>query len=193
MSKRQQDRRARRAEAAAASATTAVAQSVGTAAERTASAVSRAGTALELRTRTSAPAVGTAVGSAVDAAVDGAGTARELVGRWGSTAAGVAGELVETVQGLVEEPAVRGGAALHALRGIPVGPPAARRRWPWAVLAAVAGASAGAAVAVAVRRLSTTDAPGAQEPHELRAVVDVAPDAQPTRPASDPQTPASPA
>jgi hypothetical protein len=47
----------------------------------------------------------------------------------------------------------------------------------------------------AVRRLSGQDAADAQEPHELRAVVDVVPEGRPTgedRPAAG-ATPASPA
>ena len=47
-----------------------------------------------------------------------------------------------------------------------------RRRWPWALLAAVLGAAGGAAVASLVRQRVGADAPGAQEPHQLRAVVD---------------------
>lgn len=199
MSKRQQQRPARRAEDAAQAATTAAAQAAAVAAARTAQAVQRAGTALEHHGRQSAPAVGTAVGNAVDAAVDTADSARTVAGRIGTAAAGVASELVQTVSGLVEEPGVRGAAALDALRGVPVGPPAGRRRWPWALGAALAGAGAGAAVAVLVRRLGGTDAPGAQEPHELRAVVDVAdgPSVAPARPAGPDDdvagTPASPA
>jgi hypothetical protein len=50
-------------------------------------------------------------------------------------------------------------------------PPAARR-WPWALLAAVLGAAAGSAAAVVVRSLEGTDAPDAQEPDEVQAVVD---------------------
>ena len=46
------------------------------------------------------------------------------------------------------------------------------RRWPWAVLAAVVGAAAGSAAAFAVRTLEGTDAPDAQEPDEVQAVVD---------------------
>ena len=48
----------------------------------------------------------------------------------------------------------------------------AARRWPWAVLAAVLGAAAGSAAALVVRTLVGTDAPDAQEPDELQAVVD---------------------
>ncbi len=63
--------------------------------------------------------------------------------------------------------------------------PRRSRRWPWAVAAAVAGAAAGAAVALLLQRLAGQDAPGAQEPEQLRAVVDPAP--------VDPADPAGPA
>ncbi|MBW3551714.1 MAG: hypothetical protein KY442_13295, partial [Proteobacteria bacterium] len=69
-------------------------------------------------------------------------------------------------------------AAWDALRGRPVRPPVGARRWPWAVLAAAVGAAAGAGVALLVGRLIGEDAPGAQEPEELQAVVD-----RPTDPA----------
>jgi hypothetical protein len=46
------------------------------------------------------------------------------------------------------------------------------RRWPWALLAAVLGAAAGSAAAVVVRSLEGTDAPDAQEPDQVQAVVD---------------------
>lgn len=173
MSKRQQDRGARRAEDAAQAATASAATAAAAAAARTAEVVQRAGVALEQHGHASAPSVGSAVGRGVETAVETASTARELAGRFAAVAAAVAGELVHTVQGLVEEPGVRGAAALNALRGVPVGPPLGRRRWPWAVAAAVAGAAAGGAVAYALRKVEGTDAPDAQEPHELQAVVDV--------------------
>jgi hypothetical protein len=72
----------------------------------------------------------------------------------------------------LEEARHRGEAAWGALRGERVGPPVAVRRWPWALGAAVAGATAGVAVAVLVRRLTHQDAPGAQEPDEVQAVID---------------------
>lgn len=72
----------------------------------------------------------------------------------------------------VELSKVRGGAAWDALRGTPVGPPAAVRRWPWAVGAAVLGAGAGVAVALLVSKVVGQDAPDAQEPEDLQAVVD---------------------
>ncbi len=46
------------------------------------------------------------------------------------------------------------------------------RRWPWALLAAGLGAGAGWAAALVVRSLEGTDAPDAQEPDEVQAVVD---------------------
>jgi len=74
---------------------------------------------------------------------------------------------------VLEAGAVRGDAALTALRGDRVGPPVAVRRWPWAVGAAVLGAAAGAGVALLVGRLLLgRDAPDAQDPADLEAVVD---------------------
>ena len=73
----------------------------------------------------------------------------------------------------VDAGVIRTEAALTALRGERVGPPLAVRRWPWAVGAAVLGAAAGAGVAVlAGRLLMGQDAPDAQEPEDLEAVVD---------------------
>lgn len=76
------------------------------------------------------------------------------------------------VEAVRQEVAVRGGAAWDALRGERVGPPVAVARWPVAVAAAMAGAAAGVAVAVAVRRFSRPDAPDAQRPEDVEAVVD---------------------
>jgi hypothetical protein len=145
----------------------------GLAAARAGSAVQRAGAAVERHGTAVAPTVGTAVGAAVESVLDAADALSEVAGTLGGALRTAAGELVETISGIVEEPAVRGGAALDALRGIPVGPPASVRRWPWAVGAALLGAGAGAAVAYLLRRLQGQDAPGAQEPHELQAVVDL--------------------
>lgn len=74
---------------------------------------------------------------------------------------------------LLDDTRLRTTAAYDALRGGPVGPPLAVRRWPWAILAAVLGAIAGAAVVVLRRRLIGADAPGAQHPEELEAVIDL--------------------
>ena len=179
--------------ATARSAQQAAGAATGTAALRAGTAVRRAGEAVERHGTAVAPTVGAAVGTAVESVLDAADVVQEVAGTVGGALRTVAGELAETVSGLVEEPAVRGGAALDALRGIPVGPPASVRRWPWALGAALVGAAAGAGIALALRRLEGSDAPGAQEPHELQAVVDLP--ARPTTGADDAvtSTPASPA
>ena len=84
----------------------------------------------------------------------------------------VAGRAVDSVGEALDASLVRSEAAVHALRGGPVGPPLAVRRWPWAVAAALAGAAAGAAVAHLVGRLLGSDAPDAQDPEDVQAVVD---------------------
>ena len=137
----------------------------GTAATTAGTALQRAGAVLETSSASAAPAVGAAVGTAVGTAVD--------------TLADVAEQVADTVGGFLEEPAVRGGAALDALLGRRVTPPVAARRWPWALGAALLGAAAGTAVGLLLQRLQRVDAPGAQEPHELRAVVDLPPDRTP--------------
>ncbi len=82
-------------------------------------------------------------------------------------------DLSSRLDDVLEAGTVRGDAALTALRGHRVGPPVAVRRWPWAVGAAVLGAAAGAAVALFVGRLLMgRDAPDAQDPADLEAVVD---------------------
>ena len=81
-------------------------------------------------------------------------------------------ELSGELSAALDEARIRGGAAWDALRGERVGPPVAVRRWPVALTAALLGAAAGAAVAYLLRRLSPADAPDAQEPEELVAVVD---------------------
>jgi len=142
--------------------------------------------ALELADRT---------GPLIDRVTDGAGELvqragplRERVavgaGELGVAAAPVVSAAVGTMSGVYDESLVRGSAALGALRGQRVGPPLAVRRWPWAVSALLAGAAAGAAVALLMRKVSPPDAPDAQEPHELKAVVD-----QPVGTAPDPTAP----
>ena len=85
----------------------------------------------------------------------------------------MAHEVTTVVHEVLETGAVRGDAALTALRGGRVGPPLAVRRWPWAVAAAVLGALVGVAAAQLLGRLLLgQDAPGAQEPEDLEAVVD---------------------
>jgi hypothetical protein len=81
-------------------------------------------------------------------------------------------DLSAEVVAVLDEARIRGGAAWNALRGETVGPPVAHRRWPVALAAAVAGAGAGVAVAIVLRRVFAPDAPGAQEPEDLQAVVD---------------------
>lgn len=102
-----------------------------------------------------------AVGTAITTVTD----------RAGELAAPVLDSALETVGRVLDETRVRSGAALSALRGEPVA-----RRWPWVLAALVTGAAVGAGAALLVRRLNPPDAPGAQDPDEVRAVVD-----QPTR------------
>lgn len=73
---------------------------------------------------------------------------------------------------VLEEAAVRGGAAWDALRGERVGPPVAAARWPWALAAAAAGAAVAVAVVIATRGLGGPEAPDAQDPEDLEAVID---------------------
>jgi hypothetical protein len=141
--------------------------STGAAAQRAGEVLQRAGSALESRSAAAAPTWG----AAVEQAVGDASTA--VVDVLSGPVAGTLGAAADVARGLLEEPRVRGGAAVDALRGATVRPPAAARRWPWALGAALLGAAAGAAVAYLVRRVEGQDAPGAQEPHELRAVVDL--------------------
>ena len=79
-------------------------------------------------------------------------------------------EARQRAEAVLEEAAARGGAAWDALRGERVGPPIAVRRWPWALAAAAVGAAAGVAVALVLR--GRPDAPGAQDPEDLEAVID---------------------
>ena len=83
-----------------------------------------------------------------------------------------AGQAAQVVGEAVDLSVLRSGAALDALRGGPVRPPVGVRRLPWALAAAVVGAAAGAATALLVRRVIGQDAPGAQAPEDLEAVVD---------------------
>ena len=123
-----------------------------------------------------AETVGDRAGELAEELVQRAGPLRDRMLEGAGELAEAAGPLVgaatETVSGVLEDARERGGAAWVALRGERVGPPLAVRRWPWALGAALAGAAAGAVAAKLVRRLNPADAPGAQEPHELRAVVD---------------------
>ena len=138
-------------------------------------------------------AAGAALGAALGRAGEGAGTlgrvtasaaSRGVVATRQGTARVAAGGLggalhdartavaaaQEILDGVLENARERGPAAVAVLAGRR--PP---RRWPWAVGAAVAGAAAGAGVALVVRRVLGQDAPGAQEPDQLVAVVDAEP------------------
>ena len=84
----------------------------------------------------------------------------------------IAGQAAEAVGDVVDLSVLRSGAALDALRGGPVRPPVGVRRLPWALAAAVVGAAAGAATALLVRTVIGQDAPDAQAPEDLEAVVD---------------------
>jgi len=111
--------------------------------------------------------------SAEPIAHDMAEGARDLSVRALTAAEPVAERLVERAGEALDISLIRGGAALLALRGGPVGPPLGRRRWPWALGAALLGAAAGAVVAVVVSRVVPSDAPDAQEPEDVEAVVDL--------------------
>ncbi len=104
-------------------------------------------------------------GPYADRARDSAVELRSTAGPAVAAAALSAGGALDTARS-------RSADALTVLRGDRVGPPSSLRRWPWALAAAVAGAAAGALVVSVLRRVAPGDAPGAQEPHELRAVVD---------------------
>lgn len=152
-------------------------------------AAARAGELAERAYAEAAPRVERAVATSVEVTRD---VTRDVAVPAVASAVGTA---LDTVGEALETSRIRGGAAWDALRGGPVGPPVAVRRWPWAVAAAVLGAAAGAALAQLVGRvLLGRDAPDAQEPEDLQAVVDrPAPPA--TGPAAEPVpgTPPSPA
>ena len=119
-------------------------------------------------------------GSAVGAAVGA--SAAELAARVAAGAAagasagagGLAGVLreargtvasaSEVLEGVVEDALDRAGVVRWGRK-----PPS---RWPWAAAAAAAGAAAGAGAVLLLRRVVGQDAPGAQEPEQLQAVVD---------------------
>lgn len=118
--------------------------------------------------------VGAAVGTAVEetaqraaeaAAVlaEGYGSVRERVA--GTDAGALARHWTGVLEGVVEDGRERAASALAVRSRV-------QRRWPWAIGAAVAGAAAGAGAALAVRRVLGQDAPDAQEPEQLLAVVD---------------------
>lgn len=119
-----------------------------------------------------------------------AGTAREVVGERGKQAAEGLAAAYEAVreradnlpvgvvlEGVLEDARERGYDVWEAVGG---SRPKRRSRYPWAPRAAVVGGILGVVAAVAVRALRKGDAPGAQEPEQVRAVVDPAPSATPT-------------
>lgn len=113
------------------------------------------------------------------AALDADTVTRQLSDVRDRIAAADTGALVKqwggVLEGVVEDGRDRAVAVLGRQKPAP-------RRWPW-VAGALAGAAAGAGVAFAIRRLVGQDAPGAQEPDQLRAVVD--PGTLPVPPADD--------
>ena len=115
---------------------------------------------------------GAAAGPLRERVLESAGELAERTGPLRERVLESAGELRGSAAPVVGEALERGGAAWGVLRGDRIGPPLAVRRWPWALGAALAGAAAGAVVAAMVRKVAPADAPGAQEAHELRAVVD---------------------
>lgn len=83
-------------------------------------------------------------------------------------------QIGETLEGVVEDGRLRATALAQPQSRVPAKRSSASS-WPWAVAASVAGAAAGVAVVLVVRRLLSHDVPGAQEPEQLRAVVDPTP------------------
>jgi hypothetical protein len=73
---------------------------------------------------------------------------------------------------VLEQTRLRTTAAFDVLTGQPVSVPPAPRRWPWALGFAVLGAALATGAVLAARTLEGQDAPDAQEPSELQAVVD---------------------
>ena len=131
-------------------------------------------------------ALGAAAGSAANHAVDlgrtaasltahGAAAARSSAARFAQgglpEVRAAANSMGEVLEGVVEDVRERSGEVVDALSGRRRLP----RRWPWMVGAAAAGAAVGAGAAMLVRRVVGEDAPGAQEPEQLVAVVDPRP------------------
>jgi len=121
------------------------------------------------------PALATAgelAGRARESAGPALATAAEAASRARESARPALASAVERAGPAFDDARVRSTAAWDALRGERVGPPAAVRRWPWAVGAAVAGAVLAGLVAALLRRVNPPDPLGAQEAHEVEAVVD---------------------
>ena len=118
----------------------------------------------------------------------GYGTARDRVADLDTDA--LTRQWAHVLEGVVQEGRERAGALRHSgaggrrtRRAVTVLPgrrrPVTRRGLPWAVGASLAGAAGGVALALVVRRVLGQDAPDAQEPEQLRAVVDAGPGASP--------------
>ncbi len=145
-----------------------------------------------------AGAAAEALGSAAGVVVDVASVRGREVGREVARAVRDGAELLptpEVLEGVLEDAFERGADAWDALRGRRRPP----RRWPWATGSALVGAALAVGATVLVRRLATRDEPGAQEPEQVRAVVDTtAPvdtsvfDGVPVRPVTDAPAPAGP-
>jgi hypothetical protein len=137
-----------------------------------------------------------------------AGSAREVVGVRGKQAAEGLAAAYEAVrdradnlpvplllEGVLEDARDRGYDVWEAVGG---SRPKRASRYPWARGGAVAGALLGITAAMAVRRLLRGDAPGAQDPDQVQAVVDPAPFAPvpppvpPTVPTASPTAAAAP-
>jgi F0F1-type ATP synthase membrane subunit c/vacuolar-type H+-ATPase subunit K len=118
-----------------------------------------------------AASAGLAAGAAAEALGVAAGLAadrgREVVQVVRARASDLPSPVV--LEGVLEEAFDRGAEAWDVLRGRRTPPP----RWPWATGSALAGAALAVGVAVLVRRLRTQDAPGAQDPEQVQAVVDL--------------------
>ncbi len=104
---------------------------------------------------------------AKDSLVSGYGTLRTRLAD--ADAGALVRQWSDVLEGVVEDGRERASAVLSVV------PTRRRRRWPWGVGAAVAGAAAGAGVAYVLTRVIGKDAPDAQEPDQLRAIVDPAP------------------
>jgi hypothetical protein len=154
------------------------------AAEHAQSAAASAGLAAGAAAEALSAAAGVAAvraGDAAEAFTVAAGNAAVVAAERGREVASVVRQNVrqraaelptpEVLEGVLEEAFDRGAEAWDALRGRhrPV------RRWPWATGSALAGAALAVGVAVVVRRLTTQDPPGAQDPEQVQAVVDLAP------------------
>lgn len=96
-----------------------------------------------------------------------------LAAAWQDVRAGLA-PVGEVLEGVLEDARSRSAEAARV-----VAEQQQAKRWPWAVSVVLAGAGAGAALVLARRTLFGEDAPDAQEPGELQAVVDLLPGTPP--------------